>query len=107
MKYISFVFAILTILIIVGVAKSNVFRQPDKCLMANEVDPESQTGSHLTVGIVEDAKDYYVTGWVWDHAVHEWTEMDYRVIDKKRAPEYVTLVDCPAPYKPVPYDVAE
>lgn len=73
-----------------------------RCLMSNEVDPQSSIGAHFTVKILEETKEWYVTGWAWDNLVHEWVELDYKVIDKARAPQYVTLVDCPSVYDPHP-----
>jgi hypothetical protein len=64
-----------------------------KCLIANQADPE--TNYHLMVEVVEETKDYYVTHRAWDHAQREWVDMDYKVIDKPRAPMYVTAVACP------------
>lgn len=101
MKFMAFIFALLlaVFLITQSVEAPSASNKPVECLMANEVDPESITGSHLVVKVVEDAHDYYVTGYAWDHVQNEWVAMDYRVIDKKRAPEYVTPISCPAPYE--------
>lgn len=74
---------------------ANTHLESDKCLSANEIDPDSSTGSHLTIKIVDETDLYYVTGAAWDHLNHSWEDMDFKVIDKARAPNFVTKVDCP------------
>jgi len=92
MKFMIVVFAVVAGSLIVGGVKVTKAEKPP-CLMANL--PDEETGYHLTVAVVENAKDYYVTGNAWDHTQMEWVEMDYKVIDKKRAPEFVTEIECP------------
>ena len=62
--------------------------------MSNDIDIE--TNKHMTIEVVQETKDYYVTHRIWDNTWHEWEDMDYRVIDKVRAPAFVTIISCPA-----------
>jgi hypothetical protein len=101
MKFIAFAFTFLCFVICTGELVQGIhwIVSKPKCLAANEIDPDSLTGSHLTVKILEETDRWYVTGAAWDHLTKEWVNMDYKVIDKKKAPGIVTVVNCPAPYK--------
>lgn len=95
MKGLLTVIAMIVMVAVTVLAYQTTGSVTKECLIANEIDTNSLTGSHLTVEILEETKLWYVTGKVWDHLNHEWTDMDYRIIDKERAPQYVTKALCP------------
>lgn len=67
--------------------------QNQLCLISSG--PMEETGKITIVKVVEDRKDYYVTGNYWDQADNRWYWLPHRLIDKDKAFYYFTEIRCP------------